>query len=188
MKDSIRDIIHAHRSLLSKFENNGITKLQQISEMLCKCIKNQGRIYICGNGGSAADAQHIAGELVGRFQKNRRAFGAVALTTDTSVITAIANDFSYEDIFARQIEALASENDILWAFSTSGTSPNIIKAVQKAKKMNVNIISFTGRPASELEKLSDLCLCISSTSTARCQEIHQLAYHILCELIEQKCS
>ena len=188
MKDSIRDIIHTHRSLLTEFENNGIAKLLQISELLCKCIKNQGCIYICGNGGSAADAQHIAGELVGRFQKNRKAFAAAALTTDTSVITAIANDFSYEDIFARQVEALASEKDILWAFSTSGTSPNIIKAAQAAKKMGVSIISFTGKPASKLEQISDLCLCIASTSTARCQEIHQLAYHILCELIEQNCS
>lgn len=148
-------------------------------------MKQNHRVYICGNGGSAADAQHIAGELIGRFKRQRKALAVVALTTDTSVLTALANDYAYDNVFARQVEALVEKGDILWALSTSGTSANVIKASKLAKKKGAFILAFTGRAESRLERLADICLCAESDSTARSQEIHQLAYHIICDLVEQ---
>ena len=188
MKESILNIINSHRELVNDLEDSHVDTLLQCADAIASCIQKGGCIYICGNGGSAADAQHIAGELVGRFQCNRKAFAAVALTTDTSIMTAVANDFAYEDVFARQVEALVGQNDLLWAFSTSGTSANILKAVDGARQKGAVIVSFTGRPASPLEDQSDLCLCATSESTARSQEIHQLAYHIICGLVEQRCA
>ena len=154
--------------------------------MITECFSNDGRIYLCGNGGSAADTQHIAGELVGRFARERKAFPAVALTTDTSVITSIANDYSFDQIFTRQIEGLMSSKDVLWVFSTSGTSKNIIAAALLAKKMGAKVLAFTGKADTELEKNADLTISIPSPTTASAQEIHQLAYHIICDLVEEK--
>jgi D-sedoheptulose 7-phosphate isomerase len=151
------------------------------------CILQGGCVYLFGNGGSASDAQHIAGELVGRFYLNRKALPAVALTTDTAIITAVGNDFSYDDIFARQVEALVKPGDLVWAFSTSGTSKNVIKAVELAKEKQAKVLGFTGRQETPLEALSDVCICASDPSSARAQEIHQLAYHIICELVELNC-
>jgi D-sedoheptulose 7-phosphate isomerase len=188
MKQTILNIIQTHRTLLHDFETYGVEVIEHMAALLCDCVRNNGCVYLCGNGGSAADAQHIAGEFVGRFEKDRRAFAAVALSTDTSVITAVANDYAYEDIFSRQMEALAHKGDLLWAFSTSGASKNVLKAVQVAKDRGIPIISFTGRKASPLEAISDCCLCVAHSSSARSQEIHQLAYHILCALVEQDCS
>ena len=188
MKESILNIIDSHRTLVDDFEKNHVDTLLQCADAIASCIQKGGCIYICGNGGSAADAQHIAGELVGRFQSNRKAFAAVALTTDTSVMTAVANDFAYEEVFARQVEALLGQRDLLWAFSTSGASANVLKAVDCARQKGAVIVSFTGRTASPLESQSDICLCAPSESTARSQEIHQLAYHIICGLVEQRCA
>ncbi|MHC4239371.1 MAG: D-sedoheptulose-7-phosphate isomerase [Planctomycetota bacterium] len=134
---------------------------------------------------STADAQHIAGELVGRFDCERRGLPAVALTTDTSVITAISNDYGYENIFTRQVEALVRAGDILWAISTSGASENIVAAARLAKKKGASVLAFTGRKNSTLEQAADICFCAHSESTARSQEIHQIAYHIICDLVEQ---
>ena len=188
MKDSILNIINSHRTLVDDLENRHVDTLVRCADAMASCLQGGGCIYICGNGGSAADAQHIAGELVGRFQRDRKAFAAVALTTDTSVMTAVSNDFAYEDVFARQVEALVGRGDLLWALSTSGTSANILKAVDGARQKGAVIVSFTGRSASPLEARSDVCLCAPSESTARSQEIHQLAYHILCGLVEQQCA
>ena len=162
--------------------------IAQAGSMVLETLEQGGSLLFCGNGGSAADAQHIAGELVGRFQSNRKAFAAVALTTDTSVMPAVANDFAYEDVFARQVEALLGQRDLLWAFSTSGASANVLKAVDCARQKGAVIVSFTGRATSPLESQSDICLCAPSESTARSQEIHQLAYHIICGLVEQRCA
>ena len=152
---------------------------------ITKAIKQKGRLYICGNGGSAADAQHIAAELVGRFECERKGLPVIALTTDTSLITSVSNDYGYENIFVRQVEALIKEGDILWAFSTSGASPNVVAAAQLAKRKGALILAFTGKADSELEQIADICFCANSQSTARSQEIHQLAYHIICQLVEQ---
>ena len=184
-KKNIAEAIETHKKMIAEFEESGIETIVSIAEAIIKALKQNGTIYLCGNGGSAADAQHIAGELVGRFRRERKALAAVALSTDTSIITSIANDDSYEKIFARQVEALVRENDILWAFSTSGSSANIIAAVQIAKEKGASVIAFTGKANSKLEQISDLCFCANADSTARSQEIHQLAYHIVCDLVEQ---
>ena len=147
-------------------------------------MERNGTVYLCGNGGSAADAQHIASELVGRFNRERRGLAAVALTTDTSILTSVANDYTFTKIFARQVEALAHKGDILWAFSTSGSSVNIIEAAKSAKEKGALVLAFTGRAKSKLEGLADICFCAENESTARSQEIHQLAYHIICDLVE----
>ncbi|MGD8787755.1 MAG: SIS domain-containing protein [Phycisphaerales bacterium] len=185
IRKNIIEAIETHKKMTAEFEESSIEIIVAIAEAITKTLKQDGTVYLCGNGGSAADAQHIAGEFVGRFRRERTALAAVALSTDTSIITSIANDYSYEKIFARQVEALVRENDILWAFSTSGSSANIIAAVQTAKEKGANIIAFTGRTNSKLEQISNLCFCANADSTARSQEIHQLAYHIICDLVEQ---
>ena len=184
MKQKVIDSIKIHKDLVAAFETGSIESVVSAAEMIIKSIKAGGCVYICGNGGSAADAQHIAGELVGRFLKDRKALPAVALTTDTSLITAIGNDFGYEKIFSRQVEGLVGPNDVLWAFSTSGTSKNVIAAAQLAKDKGAAILAFTGRPNSELEKLADVTIAIDAPYSAPAQEIHQLAYHIICDLVE----
>ncbi len=185
IKKSIVEAIETHKKMTAEFEESGIETIVSIAEAIIKALKQNGTVYLCGNGGSAADAQHIAGELVGRFKRERKALAAVALSTDTSIITSIANDYAYENVFERQVEALVRENDILWAFSTSGSSANIIAAVQTAKKKGASVIAFTGKANSKLEQISDSCFCAKAESTARSQEIHQLAYHIICDLVEQ---
>lgn len=171
--------------MLAELKIRGIETITAGAEAITKALKANRCVYLCGNGGSAADAQHIAGELVGRFQKERKALAAVALSTDTSILTSIANDYAYEDVFARQVEALVKKGDILWAISTSGSSPNVISAARLAKKKGACVLAFTGRSNSKLERIADICFCANAKSTARSQEMHQLAYHIICELVEQ---
>ena len=185
LKKQITDVIETHKKMLAEFEQGGLETIVAAAETITKALKQNGTIYICGNGGSAADAQHIASELVGKFQRERKALAAVALTTDTSVITSIANDYGYENVFGKQVEALVTQGDILWTISTSGASPNIIAAADLAKKKGACILAFTGRTNSKLEQIADICFCANDKSTARSQEIHQIAYHIICELVEQ---
>jgi len=182
----IQEIIDAHREMVTAFEKSDTETIVSIVELLVQSLRDGGTLYLCGNGGSAADAQHIAGEFVGRFRAERRALPAVALATDTSVLTCIANDYDYESIFSRQIEGLVEPGDVLWAFSTSGRSPNVVKAAEVARQRGARIIAFTGRANSRLESLADRCFCADAAQTARSQEIHQLAYHIICELVEQR--
>jgi D-sedoheptulose 7-phosphate isomerase len=184
-KKLVFEIILAHRKLVSELEESGLETITDIAGAITKAFKKGAAVYICGNGGSAADAQHIAAELVNRFESGRRALPAIALTTDSSVMTSIANDFSYENIFARQADALVKKGDIFWAISTSGSSPNVLASVKAARKKRAVVIAFTGRKNSVIERLADLCFCADSESAARSQEIHQLAYHIICKLVEQ---
>jgi D-sedoheptulose 7-phosphate isomerase len=181
----IQDAIETHQKMVATFESTALDTIVAIAEAIAQSLRAGGTLYLCGNGGSAADAQHIAGEFVGRFRAERRALPAVALSTDTSVLTCIANDYDYERVFARQVEALVRPGDILWAFSTSGTSPNVLQAAQAARGRGARVIAFTGRPRSKLEASADVCFCAEAPLTARSQEIHQLAYHIICELVEQ---
>ncbi|HCO94466.1 MAG TPA: phosphoheptose isomerase [Phycisphaerales bacterium] len=181
----ITEAIETHKKMTADFEEGGIETIAAIAETITSALHQGGTVYLCGNGGSAADAQHIAGELVGRFTRERKALPAVALSTDTSVLTCIANDYSYEKVFARQAEALVRKGDILWAFSTSGTSANVIAAALVAKDKGARVIAFTGRDSSRLEHIADICFCADAESTARSQEIHQLAYHIICDLVER---
>jgi len=184
-KSQIRSIIDVHKQMIAEMENTAVATIAAAAEAIIKSLRNNGRVYICGNGGSAADAQHIAGELIGRFESERTALPAVAITTDSSVITAIANDVNFENIFTRQVEALVTKGDIFWAISTSGNSANVISAAESAKQKDAVILAFTGKAGSKLEKLADICLCAPNEKTARSQEIHQLTYHIICKLVEE---
>jgi D-sedoheptulose 7-phosphate isomerase len=184
-KKQITKAIETHRKMLAEIKRRGIETIAAAALAIIKALKAKRTVYLCGNGGSAADAQHIAGELVGRYQRERKALAAVALSTDTSILTSIANDYAYEDVFARQVEALVREGDILWAISTSGSSANVIKAARLAKEKGACVLAFTGRANSKLERIADICFCADSESTARSQEMHQVAYHIICELVEQ---
>ncbi len=181
----VREAIETHRKMVAAFETSAVETMVAAAEMIVQSLRAGGTLYLCGNGGSAADAQHIAGEFVGRFRAERRALPAVALSTDTSVLTCIGNDYNYERVFARQVEALARPGDILWAFSTSGTSPNVLKAAEAARAKGVRVLAFTGRVNSKLEAMADLCFCAEASLTARSQELHQLAYHIICDLVER---
>lgn len=184
-REQIVEAIEAHKQMIGALEDRGADIIAKIAQTITDRLRQDGTVYLCGNGGSAADAQHIAGEFVGRFRRERVALPAVALSTDTSVLTCIANDYAYEKVFARQAEALVRKNDVLWAFSTSGTSANVIEAVKIARARGASVIAFTGRAGSELERIADICFCADSESTARSQEIHQLAYHIICDLVER---
>jgi D-sedoheptulose 7-phosphate isomerase len=186
-KKQITKAIEAHKKMVAEFETAGFKTIVDAADTITKALKKNGRLYICGNGGSAADAQHIASELVGRFQRERKALPVIALTTDTSAITSIANDYGFESVFARQVEALVKKGDVLWAISTSGTSPNVVAAAELAKEKGATVLAFTGTANSRLEKIADICFC-AKNSTARSQEIHQLAYHIICDLVEQSFS
>jgi len=186
MKDTVKGAIATHKKLLARFERAGTDVVVQMAEGIIDCFKRGGRVYLCGNGGSAADCQHIAAELVGRFRRERTALPAVALSTDTSLLTSVGNDYGFEEVFRRQVEGLVEKGDILWAFSTSGASANILAAARRAKEKGAKVLAFTGRSDSELEKIADLCLCVDTPQTSTAQEIHQVAYHIICDLVETK--
>ena len=162
-------------------------KIIEISEILAECIKNEGKILLCGNGGSAADAQHFAGELVVRLSSDytRSALPAIALSSDNFVLTACANDFGFEQVFSRQIEALGKPEDMLMCISTSGNSPNLIEAVKKAKEKKMKTIGLLGRDGGKMAKLVDFSLVIPSQKTQRIQEVHITICHILTSLIEK---
>ena len=184
-KKRILETIELHKKVLAQLEADCVEEIALSANMLIDCIANGGCIYICGNGGSAADAQHIAGELVGRFLRQRKGLPAVALTTDTSVMTSVANDYDFEQVFVRQVEALVKEKDVLWAISTSGTSKNVLAAAELAKQKGAKVLAFTGKKDSLLEKLSDRCICVEGPASFVVQEVHQVAYHILCDLVEE---
>jgi len=168
---------------------NDTFMLEQLGSAADLCVESIWRnhkILIAGNGGSAADAQHFAGELVSRFYFDRPALAAIALTTDTSIITAIGNDYGYEDVFSRQIEALGQAGDVFIAISTSGNSPNVLKALTKARDLGLTTIGLTGQTGGKMSALCDLCLCVPSESTPRIQECHLVIEHALCAYIEEK--
>lgn len=158
--------------------------VQRAAEMISAAFKAGGKLLLFGNGGSAADAQHIAGELVNRFLRKRRALPALALTTDGGVLTCVANDTGFENVFARQIEALGTKGDICLAISTSGSSPNVVAACEQAHAQGMKVIGLLGRDGGSVKALCDLALVVDSDDTQRIQETHNLIGHILCELIE----
>ena len=158
------------------------------ADRIIEVIRSGGMVFVLGNGGSAADAQHIAAELQGRFKLDRRALPVVALTTDTSTLTAVANDLGAEHIFARQVEALVGHGDALWVLSVSGTSPNVVAAVEAARRRGAGVIGFTGRSGGRLVELCDICLRADHTTSDRVQEVHELAYHLVCESVEEACA
>lgn len=155
---------------------------------MAECLKSGGKILSCGNGGSAADAQHFAAELVGRFEREREELAAIALTTDSSIMTAIANDYSFDEIFAKQVRALGKPGDILFAISTSGNSKNVVAAIEAAHKKGLRIIGMTGRSGGKIGAMTrtqDVLLNVDAPATARIQEVHLLTLHCLCDAIDQ---
>ncbi|TQR29531.1 D-sedoheptulose 7-phosphate isomerase [Campylobacter sp. MIT 99-7217] len=160
-------------------------QIAKIAEILNKSLKNGGKILICGNGGSAADSQHFAAELSGRYKKERKALAGIALTTDTSALTAIGNDYGFEFVFSRQVEALACKGDVLIGISTSGKSPNVLKAFESAKALGAVCIGLSGKGGGEMNALCDINLVVPSNDTARIQEMHILSIHCICQLIDE---
>lgn len=185
MRKEFSDAIRRHQRLVSLFEEDAYSVIREIIDRTIGCFERGNTLYLMGNGGSAADCQHIAGELVGRYQHVRDPLPAIALTSDSSVLTCIGNDYGYQEVFSRATAALAGPDDLIWAFSTSGASENVLNAVRVAKERGTGVIAFTGSTHSPLEKLADVTLCSRTDDTARAQEIHQLAYHIICETIDR---
>ncbi len=155
-------------------------------ELIAACLKKGNKLLICGNGGSAADAQHIAGELVCRFKIERKAYPAIALTTDTSVLTAWGNDYCFDTVFSRQVEALGNEGDVLIAITTSGNSKNVLEAIKKARSKKLKTIGLIGKDGGKAKDLCDISIMAQSEVTPRIQETHMLIYHIICELVESE--
>ena len=186
MKEIIAARINEHERMIERLYSETAEALAQAAVICKDCLQNGGKILICGNGGSAADAQHIAAELVGRFQKERVGLAGIALTTDTSIMTAIANDYSFERIFARQVESLGREGDVLIGISTSGNSANVVGAMLQAQEKKMKSIAFVGLNGGKMEPISDVCIKVPAKVTARIQEGHILLAHILCELVEEE--
>ena len=159
--------------------------IRSISDAIVAAFERGAAVYLAGNGGSAADAQHIAAEFVGRFKRERRALPAVAFSCDTSNLTSIGNDYGFDRVFSRQVEALVRPGDVFWALSTSGNSPNVLRAAELARQRGATVIGFTGRTGGELKPLCHHCLCIDHMVSDRIQEMHQLAYHLICDAVEQ---
>ena len=185
MRDKIKDILLESIQIKEEILHSSIAQIIEITELVIDCLKNDGKVILFGNGGSASDSQHLAAELVGRFKKDRTALAAIALTTNSSVLTSLANDYGYDIVFSRQIEALGKKNDVVIGISTSGKAKSVISGIKQAKKMGLKTVALTGGDGGELKKLADLCLVVPSSITARIQEAHITIGHIICDLVEQ---
>ena len=184
MKDIILHILEKSLQVKRSYIESNIANILEGADMMATCISAGHKILIFGNGGSAADAQHLAAEFVNRFVIERPPLAAIALTTDTSLLTSVANDYRFDDIFSKQIEALGNPGDIAWGISTSGNSANVIKAIQAAKANGLNTIGMTG-PGGELAKCADLVFSANTDDTPRIQEAHITVGHILCDLVDR---
>lgn len=182
----IKAEIEMYQETVELFKEQCILTLQKIAEICRETLKNGHKIMLCGNGGSAADSQHIAAEFVGRFHKERISLPAIALTTDTSILTAVGNDYGYDVVFKRQVEGLGREGDVLIGISTSGNSKNVIEAFMEAKAKGIKTIAFTGEKESRSSEVADITLRVPSTVTARIQECHILSGHIICSFIDEE--
>lgn len=185
MREKIKDLLLESIQVKEELLRTGVGKIIEITKAVIESLKKNGKVILFGNGGSASDCQHIAAEFVGRFQKERKAMPAISLTTNTSIITAVANDYDYAMVFARQVEALAQKNDVVIGISTSGKAKNVILGVKEAKKMGLKTVALTGGDGGELAKLADISLVVPSNVTARIQEAHITVGHIICSLAEQ---
>ncbi|MBR4135048.1 MAG: D-sedoheptulose 7-phosphate isomerase [Bacteroidales bacterium] len=179
---SIEDSIEVKRLILR--DESLILRIHDVAKMMCDSLRNGGKIHFCGNGGSAADAQHLAAELSGRFYFDRPPLNAEALHCNTSYLTAVGNDYGYELIFSRLLAGTGHAGDVLVGISTSGNSQNVVKAFEKAKEMGIRTIAMTGAGGGKMKELADICLNMPSTDTPRIQEAHIMVGHIICELVE----
>lgn len=183
----IRERIKAHITAVRGLEGEA-PSIAAVAACFVTALKSGGKILLCGNGGSAADAQHVAAELVGRFATERAAWPAIALTANSSTVTAIGNDYGFEYIFSRQVEALAKKGDVVVGISTSGNSKNVLKAIEEGKKRGCVTVGVTGKNGGKLRTLADISISAPSDETPRIQEAHILAWHIICELVEKELS
>lgn len=188
MRDRIKDVLLESIQVKEEILRTQIGQIMEIAELIIDCLKKNGKVILFGNGGSASDSQHIAAELVGRFKKDRTGLAAIALTTNTSVLTSLANDYGYEIVFARQIEALGQKNDVAIGISTSGKAKNVAAGIKQAKKIGIKTVALTGGDGGDLAKMADTSLVVPSSVTARIQEAHITIGHIICELVEQALS
>lgn len=184
MQEMIKNELNNHLETFQKVYNLMQEDIKKACEMVINTLKNGNKILIFGNGGSAADAQHIATELTGRYKSERKALSAIALSTDTSALTAIGNDYGFDFVFSRQVEALARSGDLIWGISTSGNSKNVIEAFKIAKNLNCQIFGLSGRDGGKMDKLCDFNLIIGQNDTARIQEMHILIAHIICQSVD----
>ena len=184
MRERIQDILLESIQIKEEILRSQVGQIKEIADLMIECLKKNGKVIIFGNGGSASDAQHIAAEFVGRFKRDRTALAAIALTTNTSILTSLANDYGFEIIFAKQIEGLGQKNDIALGISTSGKAKNVALGIKQAKKMGIKTVALTGGDGGELAKLADTALLVPSSVTARIQEAHITIGHIICELVE----
>lgn len=176
----------AIRVIQSHYNDDFLNSINNIVDILVKCFTKKGRLLVFGNGGSAADSQHICGELVGRFQKERRPLDALALTTNTSVLTAWTNDYHYNTVFSRQIEAHGKPGDVAWGISTSGNSGNVVEGLKKARELGLVTVGLLGSNGGRCLEYCDVSLVINSKNTPRIQELHLISYHIICAVLEER--
>lgn len=183
--DTVSKSLRQHIEIFERLQSNDTSSISRCAEMMANVLKNKKKILICGNGGSAADAQHFSAELVGRFEHERKALPAIALTTDTSALTAVGNDYGFERIFARQVEALAAPGDLFVGITTSGNSPNVIAAAMAARSIGCQTIGLTGSAGKKLASLCDASVLVPADRTSRIQEAHITVIHIWCEMIDE---
>ena len=181
----LTDSLQEHLETLQSLLRSNINDIERSGQMICDALVAGHKVLLCGNGGSAADAQHIAAELVGCYEKQRRSWPAIALTTDTSALTAVSNDLGYEQVFARQLAGLAQAGDILIAISTSGRSKNVLKAVERARELGCRTIALTGASSDPLGSMCDFTVAVPSNRTSRVQEAHITIGHLWCEMVDQ---
>lgn len=181
IKNSIQESISCKMRFIEESEN-----IDKAARSLIKCFRNNRKVLICGNGGSAADSQHIAGELVNMYKMHRKALPALSLTTDTSVLTSWSNDCSFDSVFERQVEAHGRRGDVLIGLSTSGNSLNVIRAINRAKKIGMTVLSFTGNDGGCIKPISDININVDSKDTPKIQECHVTALHIVCDVVERE--
>ena len=184
-QDLIKAELEAHKNTIELVIDQLQSEVDKACQLVVDTIKNNNKVLLFGNGGSAADAQHIAAEFTGRFVKERKGLPAIALTTDTSALTAIGNDYGFDKVFSRQVEALAQKGDLLIGISTSGNSANVLEAYKSGKEIGCKVLSLSGRDGGKMKELSDLNIIIPSNVTARIQEMHILIGHILCTALDQ---
>ena len=184
MKDTILKSIHAHKTLIAELEETLLLDIERCAQIMIDTINAGNTIYWCGNGGSAADAQHIAAEFTGRYKVERRGLPAIALTTDTSALTAIGNDYGYDRVFERQVESLANPGDLLIGISSTGNSDNVIKAFKKAKEIGCKTVGLSGKGGGNFNDNCDLNVVVPSEDTPRVQEMHILIGHTICQIID----
>ncbi len=185
MQDLIHSTLSAHVAVLEDTAALA-PDIERFAQQAADCLDAGGRVFWMGNGGSAADCQHLAAELVGRFERERDGLASIALTTDSSILTSVANDFGFESVFSRQVEALCRKDDLLVGLSTSGNSANVLRAMERAAGLGVFRVGLTGAGGGRLESACELCLRVPSNNTARIQEAHIVIGHILCDLVERR--